>query len=152
MTQKILQLITSTSERSRKIIAGITVGIAGIMLFFAWTAGVSTRLPLLGSEFQLPARTEPDSRLSLESSGGQATTLTSGEQSRAAAVSPVKGLFDSFQDLVQLFSKEYPAIPDSSSAASSSQPINELFNKISDEIPAATSTDNLPLIEELPGL
>ena len=155
MAQKILQFILAISERGRKIIAGITVGLAGIMLFFAWTAGVSARLPLLGSEFDPStfARDEPSnseqSALSTDASGG--------EQSRAAAVSPVKGLINSFQDLVQLFHKEYPAIPDSSSATSSpAQPIDDLFENIAGEAPATDATttpyEDLPPAEELPGL
>lgn len=147
MAQKILNFIASSSERSRKIIAGITLGIAGIMLFFAWTAGVSGRLPLLGSEFDPSIPASRDSE--------QATAALS-ETPRAAAVSPVKGLIDSFQDLVQLFHEEYPAIPDSSSAASSTpvRPIDDLFDNIAEETPPTESVgaEDLPPIEDLPGL
>ena len=154
MVQQIINFIASSSERSRRIIAGIAVGLAGIMLFFAWTAGVSARLPLLGSEFDplTDSTGSPQAITPLTDAGD-------GEQSRAAAVSPVKGLIDSFQDLVQLFHKEYPAIPDSSSAASSTpaRPIDDLFDTIADETPetdseTASASENLPPIEDLPGL
>lgn len=152
MIQKIFNLIASSSERSRKIIAGIAVALAGIMLFFAWTAGVSARLPLLGSGFDASsaiAQTQP----------GEAPIA-----SNATAISPMKGLIESFHDLAGLFHGEYPAIPDSSSAASftPARPVDDLFNKISDEPTSVTSTkqseastttpDDLPLADELPGL
>ncbi len=150
MTQKIKNFIAASSERSRKVIAGITVGFAGIMLFFVWTAGVSARLPLLGSEFTIPAATDPDSRLSLES--GYAGPVT---------VSPMRGLIDSFQGLARLFQGEYSAGSPSADGSSrvsypSTPPIQGLFEKIADEarVTDATTTvrEDLPPADELPGL
>lgn len=152
--QKITNFIASSSEHTRKIIAGITLALAGILLFFAWTAGVSARLPLLGSEFDnlsaLPTTSAPQ-ETQPQDNGASVPSTSLGRQG-ATAVSPMKGLIDSFQDLVRLFRGEYPAVSNSSSVASSSsaRPIDELFNKISDETPPATSTATST--EDLPGL
>lgn len=152
---KITNFIASSSEHTRKIIAGIILALAGILLFFAWTAGVSARLPLLGSEFDnlsaLP--TAPAPQETQPQDNGALVPSTSLGRQGATAVSPMKGLIDSFQDLVRLFrGEEYPAVSNSSSVASSSsaRPIDELFNKISDETPPATSTATST--EDLPGL
>lgn len=155
--RNIINFITSRSEHTRKVIAGTGVAIAGVLLFFAWTAGVSARLPLLGSEFDPSAiaRGEPsNSEQSIPSTGAE-----SGEQSRATTVSPMKGLIESFQDLAKLFRGEYPAAASNiSSSSTPAAPIDGLFNKISDETQATTTSDatttreNLPPIEDLPGL
>ena len=155
--KKILNFIISRSEHTRKIIAGVGVGIAGIMLFFAWSAGVSARLPLLGSEFDLSA----DSTGSPQAIAPFALPADArgGEQSQATAVSPIKGLIESFQDLMKLFHGDYPAAAANASFPASTTPIDGLFNKVGDEAQAsstqsntATTTNNQPPIEDLPGL
>ncbi|MBI3442263.1 MAG: hypothetical protein HY007_00615 [Candidatus Sungbacteria bacterium] len=163
MAQKIFNFIASRSEHTRKVIAGIALCIGGVMLFFAWTAGVSARLPLLGSEFDLSI---------IQTSGNQdqptipASAAQGNEPSRI--ISPIQGLMESWRDLVRLFRGEYPAassasLTNASSSPSQSQPIDELFNKMGDEPqpppatpapipPVASPSDNLPPIEDLPGI
>jgi hypothetical protein len=180
MAKKIIQFIISRSEHTRKIIAGTGVAIAGIMLFFAWTAGVSARLPLLGSEFNPLTDSTPLTSSGqaisqpLQSFGGQAATV----------VSPIKGLIESLSDMANLFRSQYSGVSDmpstSVSSSPSQPPIDELFNSIgdteqaspsptsigaetpignSDTIagaepipPPASPLDNLPPADELPGL
>ena len=163
--KQIVQFIISRSEYTRKIIAGTTVAIAGIMLFFAWGAGVAARLPMLGSELSLsPTNQSMEQEIAATitaqneiSDDPQPNT----EQEKTKTASLTKGLMESFGDMAKVFQSQYSAAFDSvsppASSAPSQPPIDGLFNNIGDETAASSTeisetTSDLPPIEELPGI
>ena len=125
---------------------------AGIVLFFAWGIGVSARLPLLGSSLD---------DLSADSSSPQAPTrpifqgtgVDSTTVKEAQAISPIKGLIESFRDLIRLFHGDVPTPTQLRRDAGGGVGVDGLFHKVGDETAdSATTSEALPPIEDLPGL
>lgn len=112
-------LLSSYSETARKFFAGVCMACAATALFFAWSAKITARFPVLG----------PDIGVARESADISQTVPPSGALT--------KGLTESIKDAVgvlkdSVFSARPPGEPGASSA-SSSESLHELFNKVSDD-------------------
>lgn len=112
--------LSSYSETARKLCAGLCMACAALVLFFAWSAKITARFPVLG------AGENPDF---VGTQSAQAATLSDSGFT--------KGLAESIKDAVgvlkdSIFFPNKPAEPGTTST-SESEPLHELFNTISDE-------------------